>query len=96
MSIQIPRFIAVLHLAKVAYELGREEYNGRRNLRREFDGALPKRREASWITCARVAKKALSSVPGILSEPERRVVLGSYDQGLADEHYAREKVQVAS
>lgn len=91
---QVPRFIEVLSLAKVAHDLGRAEYPDNRRVERAWQGALPKRKHGPRRLALRIIRKGLdgqvSAGGGLLSGPELRLLAAAYDQGLADEHAARE------
>jgi hypothetical protein len=86
--VELPRFIEILALAKVAYELGHEEYSNNRRVTRTFEGELPKRKHGPRRLALRIERKGWSRqiVAGSFSGPELRMLAGAYDQGLFDRH----------
>lgn len=89
---EVPRFIEILALAKLAHELGQDEYLSRQTVR-EFPGALPKRKHGPRRVAKRVERKGLARqiiVGGSFSAAEQKLLAAAYDQGLFDRHNFQE------
>jgi hypothetical protein len=73
---------------KVAYQMGRAEYDSNRFNRRHHPDDLPQRK-GDHKTLFRIRQKAGVDVNEVLSDRFNAMLLGSYDQGLLEEHEAR-------
>lgn len=82
------KFIETLSLCKTAYFLAQEEYGLNKFNKREFEGALPKRKSLRK-TILRV--KQIAQHAGSLSHHEERMIAAAYDQGLLTRHRQEDK-----
>lgn len=83
-------FYETLTTCKRAYAMGIEDYFSPRRVKREFQGALPKRRQG----IARLLERAKKLHPDRcwnLYGPERALVIAAYDLGLRSEHAEQER-----
>lgn len=88
MTAEIPRFMETLSLARVAYDLGREDHGNGRRVSREFEGSLPRRKRGIRIYVDHILKKGWKSQISLggLSSAEKRLLIAAYDQGLLEKH----------
>jgi hypothetical protein len=88
---EVPRMITILAMAKQAYLLARREYDNHRLHETEFRGATPKRRRKRSLYLERIRKEAREFERiRYFSEPERRLLIAAWDQGLLDEGLERD------
>lgn len=79
----IPSFIETLAHCKEAYIMAQEEYGSNRFNKREFQGALPKRKGKTKMLF-RLKKRTLAR--RWWSAAEERMLAAAYDQGLLEKH----------
>jgi len=94
MTVEIPRFMEILALAKLAHELGWDESCESRKMIREFPGATPKRKHGPGRILARLERKAVKRQILLsfftLSGHERKLLVAAYDQGVLEAHLEKE------
>lgn len=89
MTAEIPRFIEILSLARLAFRMGEDDYHDRRRTRREFEGALPRRRKRTLFYLEKIRAKTYGAEGAVMrsfSGPEGRLLIAAYDEGIRSTH----------
>lgn len=94
---QVPHFIWVLSLAKIAYELAHESFGRDRLHERPFPGATPRRRKPTSRYIELVLKRSGEGIrPYMLGQAERRILIAAWDLGLAEKQIQEDELAAAT